>query len=46
MQGLKQGEEEKYKLRFTEHTQRLDNETAKELKGTTKSFKEIKNAQF
>ncbi|KXL43321.1 hypothetical protein M433DRAFT_25740 [Acidomyces richmondensis BFW] len=35
-----------YKLNIHEHTQRLDNETAKQLKGTTKSFKEIKNAQF
>ncbi len=35
-----------YKMNIHEHTQRLDNGTAKELKGTTKSFKEIKQAQF
>lgn len=45
MQGRHTGGET-YKLNIHEHTQRLDNETAGELKGTTKSFKEIKNAQF
>jgi complex III assembly factor LYRM7 len=35
-----------YQLRFTKDTQRLDNEDTRKLKGTTKSFKEIKNAQF
>ncbi|KAH9811160.1 putative complex I LYR family protein [Teratosphaeria destructans] len=39
-------EGEHYKLNIHEYTQRLDNHTAGELKGTTKSFKEIKNAQF
>lgn len=38
--------EEHYKLRIHEHTQRLDNDTAGNLKGTKKSFKDIKNAQF
>lgn len=37
---------ETYKLNIHEHTQRLDNDTAGQLKGTTKSFKEVKNAQF
>ncbi|KAK4493715.1 hypothetical protein PRZ48_014900 [Zasmidium cellare] len=37
---------EKYKLNIHEHTQRLDNDTAGNLKGTKKSFKEIKNSQF
>lgn len=37
---------EKYKLNIHEHTQRLDNDTAGQLKGTKKSFKEIKNSQF
>lgn len=45
VQGENRGGEH-YKLRITEHTQRLDNATAKELKGTTKSFKQIKDAQF
>lgn len=36
----------KYKLNIHEHTQRLDNDTAGNLKGTKKSFKEIKNSQF
>lgn len=35
-----------YKLNIHEHTQRLDNDTAGKMKGTTKSFKEIKNASF
>jgi complex III assembly factor LYRM7 len=35
-----------YKLRFTRDTQRLDNEDTRKLKGTTKSFKQIKDAQF
>ncbi|KAK4905088.1 Mitochondrial zinc maintenance protein 1, mitochondrial [Elasticomyces elasticus] len=48
VQGQKVGEEgeEKYKLRFTVHMQRLDNDTAGQLKGTTKTFKEIKDAQL
>ncbi|RMY88343.1 hypothetical protein D0861_04876 [Hortaea werneckii] len=37
---------EKYKLNIHEHTQRLDNETAKQFKGKTKTFKEIKDASF
>lgn len=45
VQGVNKGGEH-YGLRFTKHTQRLDNNTAGELKGTTKSFKEIKQAQF
>ena len=45
VQGESKGNDH-YKLRITPHTQRLDNATAKELKGTTKSFTEIKNAQF
>ncbi|KAF2769656.1 hypothetical protein EJ03DRAFT_271894 [Teratosphaeria nubilosa] len=39
-------EGEHYRLNIHEHTQRLNNHTAGELKGTTKSFKEIKDAQF
>ncbi|KAK4547583.1 hypothetical protein LTR36_000540 [Oleoguttula mirabilis] len=35
-----------YKLNIHEHTQRQDNDTAGRMKGTTKSFKEIKNASF
>jgi complex III assembly factor LYRM7 len=48
VQGRKVGgeDEERYKLNIHEHTQRLDNETATKLKGTTKTLKEIKNAQF
>nr|POF13273.1 mitochondrial zinc maintenance protein 1, mitochondrial [Quercus suber] len=38
--------EERYKLNIHKDTQRLDNHTAGELKGTTKSFKEIKSATF
>ncbi|KAK5107800.1 hypothetical protein LTR62_000668 [Meristemomyces frigidus] len=45
VQGASTGND-KYKLRFTKYTQRMDNAKTKELKGTTKSFKEIKNAQF
>ncbi|KAK4570228.1 Mitochondrial zinc maintenance protein 1, mitochondrial [Recurvomyces mirabilis] len=45
VQGASTGDD-KYKLRFTKYTQRMDNAKTKELKGTTKSFKEIKNAQF
>lgn len=37
---------EKYKLNIHEHTQRLDNDTAGNLKGTRKSFKEIKDSVF
>ncbi|KAI5360624.1 Putative complex 1 LYR protein [Septoria linicola] len=43
VQGKKVGDVgEKYKLNIHEHTQRLDNDTAGKLKGTTKSFKEVK----
>ena len=35
-----------YKLNIHEHTQRADNDTAGRMKGTTKSFKEIKNSTF
>lgn len=45
VQGMNMGGD-KYKLNIHEHTERGDNETAKNLKGSTKSFKEIKNAQF
>ncbi|KAK3679440.1 Mitochondrial zinc maintenance protein 1, mitochondrial [Recurvomyces mirabilis] len=45
VQGASTGDD-KYKLRFTKYTQRMDNAKTKELKGTTKSFKEIKSAQF
>ncbi|KAK4619474.1 Mitochondrial zinc maintenance protein 1, mitochondrial [Fulvia fulva] len=37
---------EKYKLNIHEHTQRLDNDEAGRLKGTKKSFKEIKDSIF
>ncbi|RMY65788.1 hypothetical protein D0863_08875 [Hortaea werneckii] len=37
---------ENYKLNIHEHTQRLDNETAKQFKGKPKTFKEIKDASF
>ena len=37
---------EQYKLNIHEHTQKLDNDTAGQLKGTTKSFKEVKEALF
>ena len=40
------GEADRYKLRMHEHTQRNENLTATSLKGTKKSFKEIKNASF
>lgn len=47
MQGKRVGSEgQRYKLKIHEHTQRLDNETAGELKGTTKSFKQIKGERF
>ncbi|TKA83149.1 hypothetical protein B0A55_00705 [Friedmanniomyces simplex] len=48
VQGRKVGVEgeEKYKLRFTEHTQLRDNDEAGRLKGTTKTFREIKEAQL
>ena len=47
VQGKRVGNEgERYKLRMHEHTQRMDNETAGELKGTTKSFKDIKGERF
>ena len=35
-------EARRYKLNIHEHTQKMDNETATKLKGTTKTFKEIK----
>ncbi len=35
-----------YRLKIHEHTQKLDNDTTKLGKGTVKSFKEIKEAQF
>lgn len=35
-----------YKLRMHRHTQKLDNETATKLKGSTKSFKKIKEERF
>ncbi|CAK3824525.1 Mitochondrial zinc maintenance 1, mitochondrial [Lecanosticta acicola] len=37
---------DQYKLNIHEHTQRLDNDTAGQLKGTKKSFKEIKDSVF
>lgn len=37
---------EKYKLNIHEHTQRLDNDVAGTLKGTKKSFKEIRDSVF
>ncbi|EME41189.1 hypothetical protein DOTSEDRAFT_73572 [Dothistroma septosporum NZE10] len=37
---------EKYKLNIHEHTQRLDNDEAGRLKGTKKSFREIKESIF
>lgn len=47
VQGKRVGNEgQRYKLRMHEHTQRMDNETAGELKGTSKSFKQIKNERF
>ncbi|KAK0256269.1 Mitochondrial zinc maintenance protein 1, mitochondrial [Friedmanniomyces endolithicus] len=47
VQGRKVGAEgeEKYKLRFTEHTQLRDNDEAGRLRGTTKTFREIRDAQ-
>ncbi|KAF2863726.1 hypothetical protein K470DRAFT_210200 [Piedraia hortae CBS 480.64] len=45
VQGKNKGQDT-YKLRIHEHTQRLDNDTAKQLKGTSKSFAEIKKSQF
>ena len=36
----------RYKLNIHEHTQRLDNDTAGELKGTSKSFRQIKDERF
>lgn len=40
------GDGERYKLRMHEHTQRMDNDVAGQLKGTRRSFKSIKDAQF
>ncbi|KAM3421835.1 hypothetical protein BST61_g2212 [Cercospora zeina] len=37
---------EKYKLNIHEYTQKLDNDTAGQLKGTTKSFKEVKRGSL
>lgn len=37
---------DKWKLNIHEHTQRLDNDTAGKLKGTQKSYKEIKDSMF
>ena len=45
VQGRHVGED-KYQLKMHEHTQRLDNETAGALKGTTKSFKDVKSSTF
>ena len=45
MQGKNVGGD-KYKLNIHEHTQRLDNDTAGQLKGTSKSWREVKDAQF
>lgn len=45
VQGKNKGDDT-YKLNIHEHTQRLDNDTAGKMKGTTKSFKEIKDAVF
>jgi complex III assembly factor LYRM7 len=45
VQGRHEGEG-KYKLNIHEHTQRLDNDTAGQLKGTTKSWREVKDAVF
>ncbi|KAF2488023.1 hypothetical protein BDY17DRAFT_243217 [Neohortaea acidophila] len=45
VQGKKKGDNT-YKLNMHEDTQRLDNHTATTLKGTTKTFKDIKNATF
>ena len=36
----------RYKLRMHEHTQKMDNKETTQLKGTTKTFKEIKNSRF
>lgn len=46
VQGKMQGEDGRYKLNIHEHTQRLDNDTAGHLKGTTKSWREVKDAVF
>lgn len=46
VQGQHTGEGEHYKLNIHEHTERGDNETAKKMQGSVKSFKEIKDAQF
>ncbi|EMC92804.1 hypothetical protein BAUCODRAFT_37721 [Baudoinia panamericana UAMH 10762] len=45
VQGRQTGPDQ-YKLGIHDKTQRADNQTATQLKGTKKSFKEIKNAQF
>ncbi|KAM0714417.1 hypothetical protein Q7P37_010204 [Cladosporium fusiforme] len=46
VQGQHKGDGEHYKLNIHEHTERGDNETAKKMQGSVKSFKEIKDAQF
>lgn len=46
VQGKNKSGTDIYKLNIHDDTQRLDNGTVKEFKGTTKSFKEIKNATF
>jgi complex III assembly factor LYRM7 len=43
---LAENKDDTYKLRLTKDTQRFDNEQTSKLKGTTKTFKEIKDAQF
>ncbi|GAB7363106.1 hypothetical protein MBLNU230_g3397t1 [Neophaeotheca triangularis] len=47
VQGKRIGDEgERYKLNIHEHTERGDNETATTLKGTRKSWKEVKNSSL
>lgn len=45
VQGLHKGDDV-YKLRIHDQTQKMDNGTATTMKGTVKSFKEIKRAAF
>ena len=45
VQGRHEGEG-KYKLKIHEHTQRLDNDSAGRLRGTRKSFREVKDGVF
>ena len=42
----KHKEGETYKLNLHEFTQRMENETATKLRGTTKTFREIKGSQW